>query len=98
VSNFLAEVNIGEQFAPATKFGSLASLVNLLSKVVALGGGFFVVVSVAYVAYLYLSSNGDTKNTEKAKTVITNAIIGMIVISVSYWLTQIIAKFLGQSF
>jgi len=98
VSNFLAEVIIEEHFAPATKFGNLASFINLLSKLVALGGGFFVVVSVAYTAYLYLSSGGENKNIEKAKIVMTNAIIGMVVISVSYWVTQIIAKFLGQNF
>jgi len=98
VSNFLAEVIIEDHFAPATKFGTLASFINLMSKIVALAGGFFVVVAVAYTAYLYISANGETKNIEKAKTVMTYAIVGMLIISVSYWLTQIIAKFLGQNF
>ncbi len=95
---FLAQVDIGQEFAPAAKFGSLASLVNLLSRAVAIGGGFLVIVAFVYTAYLYLTAAGDSKNIEKTKTVLTYSIIGMIVIAVSYWLTQIIAGFLGQSF
>jgi len=98
VSSLLTQVDISQHFAPATKFGNLASFINLMSKIVALAGGFFIIVSVAYTAYLYISANGETKNIEKAKTVMTYAIVGMLIISVSYWLTQIIAKFLGQNF
>lgn len=95
---FLAQVSIKDNFAPAAKFGDLASLVNLISRVVAIGGGFMVIVAFVYTGYLYLTASGDTKNIEKTKTVLTYAIIGMIIIAVSYWLTQIIAGLLGQTF
>lgn len=94
----LAQVSISDNFAPADKFGSIADLVNTLSRWVALGGGFLVIAAFVYTAYLYMSSNGDTKTIEKAKIVITYSLIGMVVIAASYWITQIIAKFLGQNF
>lgn len=95
---YLAQVDIGKDFAPAQKFGSLSDLVNLLSRGVAIGGGFMVIAAFVYTAYLYISANGDAKNIEKSKTVLTYAIIGMIIIATSYWLTQIIAGLLGQTF
>ena len=96
--SYLAQVSIKDKFTPAEKFGSLADLINLLSRAVAIGGGFMVIAAFVYTAYLYISASGDAKNIEKSKTVLTYAIIGMIIIAVSYWLTQIIAGFLGQSF
>ncbi|OGK64615.1 hypothetical protein A2313_03385 [Candidatus Roizmanbacteria bacterium RIFOXYB2_FULL_41_10] len=98
LSMLLAQVDISQEFAPAAKFGSLASLVNLISRAVAIGGGFLLIVAFVYTGYLYLTAAGDTKNIEKTKIVLTYSVIGMIVIAVSYWLTQIIAGLLGQDF
>ena len=99
MNNFLAQgVNIEQKFAPASKFSTLGNLINVLSKVVAIGGGFLVIAAFVYTAYLYMSSNGESKNIEKSKIVLTYALIGMILIIVAYWLTQIIARFIGTSF
>jgi hypothetical protein len=96
--SYLAQVSIRDNFAPAQKFGSLADLINLLSRAVGIGGGFLVIAAFVYTAYLYLTGAGDAKNIEKTKTVLTYAIVGMIIIAASYWITQIIAGLLGQSF
>jgi len=93
----LTPVSIFDHFLPAEKFGSLADVINLLSRAVAIGGGFLLVAAFVYTAYLYVSDSGDSKNIEKAKNVVTYAIIGMIIIATSYWITQIIAGLLGQS-
>lgn len=95
---YLAQISIGDRFAPAQTIGSLADIINFISRAVAIGGGFMVIAAFVYTAYLYISANGEAKNIEKTKTVLTYAIIGMIVISVSYWLTQIIAGLIGQKF
>ena len=97
-STLLAEVDIGKAFPPADKFGSIGSLVSLLSRVVGLGGALLVVASIVFTAYLYLSSGGEAKNIEKAKGMLTGTVIGMVVIATAYWITQIIAKFLGGEF
>lgn len=99
--NLLAQVDITDPkygFAPAQKFGNVASLINTLSKVVALAAGFLLIAALVYTAYLYMSASGEQKNLDKAKTVVTYAIIGMIVIVAAYWITQIIARFMGQNF
>lgn len=96
--SLLAEVDLGASFAPAQKFNSVGSLVNVLSKVIAFGGGVVIVASIVYASYKYLSANGDAKHIEEAQGAFVNAVIGMLIIVTAYWVTQIIAKFLGIQF
>lgn len=91
-------VEIGDVFAPAAKFSKVSDLVTLGGRVAALAGGFLVVASFAYSAYFYMSAHGDTKNIEKAKTAMTYSIVGLVIVAAAYWITQLIAKFLGQNF
>ncbi len=95
---FLAQVDISKQFAPAAKFSTLADLINLTSKLIAFGGGAMVLASFVYTAYLYLSSEGEAKNLEQAKLVLTYSIIGLVVIFTAYWVVQIIARVTGNAF
>lgn len=94
----LAQVDIGQNFAPAQKFSTLSSFVNLVGKLLAFGGGVFVVVTIIYAAYMYISAEGDSKKTEKAGSALTSGILGLILIAVAYWIVQIIARVLGKQF
>jgi len=93
---YLAVVDLGN--VPAySKFQSIADVINVISKVVAIGGGFMVLASFVYSAYLYISSGGDAKNIEKVKQMLTASLIGLAIVATAYWITQIVGKFLGQS-
>lgn len=96
--SLLAEVDLGQSFAPAQKFDSVGALVNVLSKAIAFGGGIIVVASIVYAAYKYITANGEAKSVEEAQGAFVNAVIGLVIIVTAYWLTQILAKFLGVQF
>ncbi|MEK9179422.1 MAG: hypothetical protein AAB893_03055 [Patescibacteria group bacterium] len=94
----LAEVDLGQSFAPAQKFNSVGAMVNVLSKAIAFGGGVIIVASIVFAAYKYITANGEAKSIEEAQGAFVNAMIGMLIIVTAYWLTQILAKFLGVQF
>ncbi len=91
-------VDIGQNFAPAQKFSSLSSFVNLIAKLLTFGGGLFVVATIIYASYMYISAEGDVKKTDQARAALTWGVIGLVLIAVSYWIVQIIARFLGRQF
>ncbi len=94
----LSQVDIGDVFTPGQKFQTVGDLVSLVSKLAALGGSLLIIATIVYAAYWYLTAQGDAKNIEKAKTAITYSLIGAAVIATAYWITQIMARFLGTSF
>lgn len=78
------------------EFTDLASVVT-----VALGKLIFPIAGIILLAYLvwggfdYLTSMGDPKKAEAGKQKITAAIIGFIIIFVSYWIVQIVDYIFG---
>ena len=90
-------VDIGQEFGPASKFGTLASFLNviipnlyLLAGVVLfillVGGGLMTVVG---------AGGGDPNQTGKGAKAITYAIAGFAIIFMSYWIIKIIEKVTG---
>lgn len=61
----------------------------------------FTAAGVALLVYLIIGglsmmlSRGEPKALESAKTKITGALIGFIILFVSYWIVQIVGKLLG---
>ena len=52
--------------------------------------GLIVFVLVSYAGFLWMTSNGDPKNLDKAKSVLTGAIIGAIIIIMAYALSLLL--------
>jgi|SRR5581483_2289679 len=61
----------------------------------------FTISGMALLVYLIFGglqlmlSRGDPKNTQAAKSHITNALIGFIIIFVAYWVIQLFGNILG---
>lgn len=59
------------------------------------------VAGLALFAYLimggikYITSGGDEKAVMEAKKIITNALVGMIIVFVSFWIIRILETVLG---
>ena len=90
-------VDIGQEFEPASKFGTLASFLNviipnlyLLAGVILflllVGGGLMVIVG---------AGGGESDQVGKGAKAITSAIAGFAIIFVSYWVIKIIEKVTG---
>jgi len=98
MQQLMAKINIKESFTPADKINNVAWLVNKLSEIIAVVGAGFFVASIAYAGYLYLNSQGEQEKIKKASTMITQSLIGLIIIAAAFWVTKIIAGILDQTF
>ncbi len=75
-------------------FSTPADMVNLLVRVV------FVLVGLILFAMIVISglamiAGSESESKEKAKTTMTSALIGFLVIFAAYWIMQIIKTFTG---
>jgi hypothetical protein len=59
--------------------------------------GIIAVVLIMYAGWVYMTSQGEPAKTEKAKTIIRNAIIGLLIILSSYAITSFIVGQLTDS-
>jgi hypothetical protein len=57
--------------------------------------GMLLLLYLIYGGYNYLLSGGDPKKTAKAQGIITTAILGFVIVFVSFWIVQIIGRILG---
>lgn len=72
------------------RFTDLASIVNVSLPYLFLIAGIILLGYLIWGGYDYLTSMGDPKKAEMGKAKITHAVIGFIIIFVSYWLVQIV--------
>ncbi len=80
----------------STSCTGTACLVTIVGNVISLVLGFLgviLLVMLLYAGFLWMTSGGDSKGVEKAKTMIFNAVAGIIIIAASY---AIAAFVLGQ--
>lgn len=57
--------------------------------------GLLLLIYLIYGGYRFLFSGGDPKSIQAAKGIITTALVGFIIVFVSFWIVQIIATMLG---
>jgi hypothetical protein len=60
--------------------------------------GIAVLFMIVYAAFQWITAGGDKEAVAKARARITNAIIGLVILSLAFVLTNTIGKFLGFRF
>lgn len=78
-----------------TTFGSLGAVVAAGLPVVISGTGLLMFGYLLYGGLKYITAAGDTKQVQEATKTITNAVIGMTIVFVSFWLVRIIETVFG---
>jgi hypothetical protein len=68
------------------------TLSNLITTILSLLGVIFVALSV-YGGFLYLTARGNDEQTKKALSIITRAVIGLVIILSAYAISYFIFKF-----
>ncbi|MCE9586450.1 pilin [Candidatus Uhrbacteria bacterium] len=71
-------------------------LLTIIGNVINIALGFMgvvLLVMLLYAGFLWMTSGGDTKGVQAAKTMITNAVAGVVIVAVSYAITGFV---LGQ--
>lgn len=74
-------------------FNSTDDMVNLIVKIIFVGAGlvlFFMIIMAGFAMI-----GGESKDKDKAKTTMTSAVIGFIIMFAAYWIMQIIQLLTG---
>lgn len=77
------------------QFNSLADIVNNAIPMLFGIAGIILLVYILWGGFDFLTSMGDPKKAESGKNKITTAIIGFVIIFVSFWIVQIIRALLN---
>lgn len=91
-------VNIGQAFFSGhTQINSVGQLVSALLPNVYLFASILLFLYAAVGGFMIITGAGDADSTENGKSALTNAIIGFVIIFVSYWIIQIVEVITGIS-
>lgn len=83
-------------FSPAKNFDTVASLVNtIIPNVLVISGVVFLLIIIYAGFQLIAAGQVDPQKWEKTRQTLTQAVIGLIIIVVAYWLVLIIQQVTG---
>ena len=68
----------------------------LINSAFALTGVIFVILMI-YGGFLYMQARGNEDDTKKAKAIITNAIIGIIILALAFAITNFVIGAIGTA-
>ena len=74
---------------------ALSSLLNNFISLATFGAGILLLVYLVYGGVSYIIAGGDEKQVTKAKQMLTNAIIGLVIVVAAIMITQILGGILG---
>ncbi len=106
MTNQIAQVNIGQEFFRGGVVGPISSKFQSLSGIGSLVSLFlnisFAIAGLILLFYFILGGIGmiasagqnDPQKAEQAKKTITSAVIGFVVVFVSYWIVSLIGQLL----
>lgn len=89
VLNLPGNVTINGPLNATKNFTNLASVVNNSLTFVFAIAGILLLLYLIWGGFDYLTSMGDPKKAEAANKKISSAIIGIIIIFISYWIVQL---------
>ncbi len=75
---------------PLAKFGNLAVILNVVIPVVFIGAALTFLIALFYGGYTIITAGGDTKLVEKAQAIIKYAVIGILLVLVSFLTLKVI--------
>jgi len=81
-------------YEPAGDEG-LGNLLNNVINGITTAAGMLLFLYLVYGGIMYMTASGDEKAVTKAKTIMTNALIGLVVVVCAYFIVQIFGRILG---
>ena len=77
------------------KEGAIGAIISALLPIIYLIAGLILFGAIIVSGFQLMTSGGDQKKTAEAKGCLTNAIIGFVIIFISWWLVQILQIIFG---
>jgi hypothetical protein len=87
----------GSVFAPGKMPTSVGSFITIILPQVYIIAGILVLVYLVWGGYRYMMSGGDPKGAAAARAQLTWAVVGMIIVFLSYWIYLFILQLLSAS-
>ena len=91
--------NYSTKFQPAiglnANLTSVGSIITVVVPLVLAAAGLFLLFYLVTGGFGIMTSKGDPKALDAARTKITTAIVGFIIIFVAYWIVQLLGLILG---
>lgn len=87
--------NLENKASPEFAGANVGEILSVLLTYIFPFAGLLMLVYLLYGGYKYMLSQGDPKALQGAKGTITTALIGFVIVFVSYWLVQIVGIALG---
>ena len=89
---FAQSLNIGGQTieGPVTKLNNVSDIINASLGLVFPIALFILFVFLLWAGFDMVRNLGNAKLVESAKAKMTNAVVGIILLAISYWASQII--------
>ncbi len=72
-----------------------AVLINLIVSNIFIAGGLILLVMIIYAGFQFIS--GGAKGAEQAKSVLTTAIMGFVIMFLAYWILKVISIITGAN-
>ena len=88
-------VDINSTNFPASKFVSVASLINVILPVAIIFIAFITLVYMLYGAFLWMTNGDNPEQIKKAQQTITFAVIGLFVVIFSFLIVKLIGYILN---
>ncbi|MCL4363969.1 hypothetical protein M1328_01890 [Patescibacteria group bacterium] len=92
----LAQVNIQDKFAPA-KVDSIGKLLSVVLPLASAGAALIFLIMALRGALMFLTSGDNPDGLKKAQSTLVFAVIGLLIVIVSFVAVQLIGKLLGVS-
>lgn len=74
----------------------LGDLINNITSAIFVIGGILLLVYLLFGAFKYITAGGDDKATQSAKNMMTNAVVGILIMTVSFFIVRIAGTVLGM--
>lgn len=97
MKQLLAQVNIQDNFPPATKFTTPGALISVILKNVYTLAGILLLVLLIFGGFSVImgAGQGDPKKAGQGKKAATAAVIGFLIIFTSYWIIKLVEFITG---
>ncbi len=95
-----AGTGAGFNFATAAGLGAMQTLPQLIAAIIRVILGFLGIIAVVFVLYggfTYMTSGGDPERVKKAKRILTNAAIGLVIVLSSFAIAQFVVSKLSSA-
>lgn len=84
-------------FPPAGNFTSIAKILNIVLPLVVFGSSLVFLAMFIISGFMYLMSEGNAEAIKKAQKTMTYSIIGIIIVSISFFIVKLMGVALNVS-